>query len=103
MGGRLSSLTRCILNAVATSNSNCVNFVPKSEEKQKQSPSAAIFSQPKSNKDKKKQVFTPLCAIFIRLIEMKTKAERFYLTIFLFVVLLFDVCIFFVHLTTTLE
>ena len=70
-----------------------VNFAPKSKEKQKQSLSAAIFSQPNSNEDKKNnQIFTPVCAIFIRLIEMKTNAKRFCLTILLFVVLLCDIC-----------
>ena len=71
-----------------------MNFAPKSEEKQKQSPSVAIFLQPNSNEDhnkKKKKAFTPFCANFIRSIEMKTKAKKFYLTILLFVVLMRDI------------
>ena len=47
---------------------------------QKQSPSAAIFSQLNSNEDqkpKKNKVFPPVCAIFIRLIEKKTKQKGF--------------------------
>ena len=49
MTGRLSSPIRCIHNAVATWG---VNFAPKSEEKQKQPPSDAIFSQLNSNEKK---------------------------------------------------
>ena len=87
--GRLSSLTRCICNAVATWR----EFCPEIRRKQKQSPFAAILSQPNLNEDQKKnKVFTPVCAIFIRTVEMKTKAKRFYLTILLFVVLLCDIC-----------
>ena len=74
-----------------------MNFVPKSEEKQKQLPSVSIFLHPNSNEDqktKKSKVFIPVCAIFIRLIEMKTKAKRFYLTILLLIVLLCDICFF---------
>ena len=41
---------------------------------------------------KQNNIFTPVCAIFIRLIEMKTNAKRLYLTIFLFVILLGDIC-----------
>ena len=41
---------------------------------------------------KTNNIFTPVCAIFIRLIEMKTNAKRLYLTIFLFVILLGDIC-----------
>ena len=41
--------------------------------------SAKFERRPKTKQNK---VFTPVCAIFIRLIEMKTKAKRFYLTIF---------------------
>ena len=81
-----------------------VNFVPKSEEKQ--SPSAAIFSQPNSNEDQKKtkkKVFIPACAIFIRLIKVKTNAKSFYLMILLFVVLLCDICFFARYLTATFE
>ena len=49
MRGRLSSLTRRIRNAVETWG----EFARKSEEKQKQSPSDALFSQPNSNENKK--------------------------------------------------
>ena len=41
---------------------------------------------------KQNNIFTPVCAIFIRLIEMKTNAKRLYLTIFMFVILLGDIC-----------
>ena len=41
---------------------------------------------------KKNNAFIPVCAIFICLIEMKTNAKRFYFTIFLFVILLGDIC-----------
>ena len=58
-----------------------VNFSSKSEEKQKQSPSLAMFSLPNSNEDQKNTVYSPVCAIVIRLIEMKTKFKRFYLII----------------------
>ena len=87
-----------------------VNFAPKREEKQKQSPSDAIFSQPNSKTHKKNaKVFNAVCAIFIRLIEMKTKTRTFYWTISLFVVLLCDSSfivqyMFFVrYLTATIE
>ena len=69
-----------------------MNFAPKSEEKQQQSPSVAIFSQPNTNEAEKNKVFTPVCAIVIRLIEMKTKTKRFYRAVLLLVVLLCDVC-----------
>ena len=69
-----------------------VNFAPKSEEKQKQSLSVAIFSQPNSNEEQKNKVFTPVCAIVIRQIEMKTKTKKFCWTILLLVVLLYDIC-----------
>ena len=73
----------------------CENFAPKSEEKQEQSLCVAIFSQPNSNEDKQKKknnwVFTAVCAIFIRLIEMTTKTKMFYCTILLLVVLLCDI------------
>ena len=46
----------------------------------------------KKTKTKQYKVFTSVGAIDIRLIEMKTKAKRFCLTIFLFVVLLSDIC-----------
>ena len=62
-----------------------VNFAPKSEEKQKQSPFVAIFSKPKRSIPQ----FVRLLSV---LIEMKTKTKRFYLTILLFVVLLCDSC-----------
>ena len=35
---------------------HCVNFAPKSEETQKQSPSVAIFLQPNSNVDQKTKI-----------------------------------------------
>ena len=41
---------------------------------------------------KQNNIFTPVYAIFIRLIEMNTNAKRLYLTIFLFVILLGDIC-----------
>ena len=85
MGGRLSSLTRLICNAEAT----WCEFCPEIRRKTKKSPSVAIFSQPNSNEDQtneKNKVFTPVCTIFIGLIEIKTKAKRFYLTILLFVI-----------------
>ena len=92
MGGRLSSLTRCIRNAIATWCEFCLEI-----RKKKQSPSSATLSQPNSNKDqnnkKKGKVFFPVCSIFICLIEMKTKAKRFYWTILLVVVLLCDLCV----------
>ena len=84
-----------------------MNFAPKSEGKQKQSPSVAIFSQPNSNEDQKNEknkVFTPVCAISIRLIEMKINTKRFYLTILLFVILLCDTSFFFErYLTATFK
>ena len=46
----------------------------------------------KKTKTKQYKVFTPVGAIGIRLIETKTKAKRFCLTILLFVVLLSDIC-----------
>ena len=51
MEGRLSSLTRCIRNAVATWR----EFCPEIRGKQKQSPFAAILSQPNLNEDQKKK------------------------------------------------
>ena len=80
-----------------------VNFVPKLEEKQKQSPSVAIFSQPNSNEDRKNKVLTPVGAIVSRLIEMKTKTKRFYLTILLLKVLLRQICFIVRYLTATFE
>ena len=54
-----------------------MNFAPKSEEKQKQSPSDAIFSLPNSKENKKNnKVINAVCAIFICLIKMKTKTEK---------------------------
>ena len=90
MRGRLSSLTGRIHNAVAT----LCEFCPEIREKQNQSATVAIFSQLNSNEDQKNKVFSPVCAIGICLIEMKTTTERFYLTTLLFVVLLCDICIF---------
>ena len=91
MGGRLRSLTRCIRKAIASWCEFCLEI-----RKKKQSPSSATLSQPNSNEDQKNKkkgtVFTPVCAIFIRLFEMKAKAKRFYRTILLFVVLLCYLC-----------
>ena len=61
MGRCLCSLNRRIRNAVAT----WLNFALKSEEKQKQSPSVAIFLQPNWNENKKNKVFNPsLCNFY---------------------------------------
>ena len=88
--------------------SNFVWNLPRNQKKkQKQSPSVAIFSQPNSTEDQKIKTknkdFTPVCAILIRLIEVKTKAKRFCLTILLFVVLLWYMFFFARYLTATFE
>ena len=65
MDGRLSSLIRRIRNAVAT----CYEFCPEIEEKQKQSPYVAIFSQPNSNEDQSRKVLFNdfiVCSFIVR-------------------------------------
>ena len=43
-------------------------------------------------KTKKSKIWTPVGAIVIRLIKMKSKTKKFYSTILLFVVLLWKIC-----------
>ena len=88
MRGRLSSLTRCICYAVAT----WCAFCPEIRRKTKTIAFCCNFFTAKFEWRPKNKVFTPVYAIFIRLIEMKTKANRFHLTVLLFVVLLCNIC-----------
>ena len=92
MGGRLSSLTKCICNAVAHWCEFCPEIRRKTKKNRLQLQFFYIRIRMKTKKTKKNKVFTPVCAIFIRLIEMKTIAKRFYLTILLFAILFCDNC-----------
>ena len=74
IGGRLSSLTRYIRNAVAT----WCEFCPEIGRKTKTIAFSCNFFTANQNEDEKNKVFTLVCAIFIRLIEIKTNAKRFY-------------------------
>ena len=69
MGGRLSSLTRRIRNAVAT----WCEFCPEIRRRTKTIAFWCDFFTAKFEwKQKNNKVFNAVCAIFIRLIEMKT-------------------------------
>ena len=68
--------------------SNLMRILHTNQKKNKNNrPPMRLFRKQKKNK-----VSTPVCAIFIRVTEMKTKAKKIYLTIFLFVVSLCDIC-----------
>ena len=72
MEGRLSSLIRRIRNAVATWCECC----PKIRKK-KQSPSVAIFSQPKSNKDKKTRSSNQFARLLSAKLKWRSKRKAF--------------------------
>ena len=101
MRGRLSSLTRCIRNAMAT----WCEFCPEIRRKTKTINRLLLrffYSQIRM-KTKKNKVLTLVGAIVSRLIEMKTKTKRFYLTILLLVVLLRQICFIVRYLTASFE
>ena len=90
-----------------------MNFAPISEEKQKQSPSVAILSQPNSNEEKtttKKQViYRSLCDFYAPNWNENLNKTVLLEILLLFVVLLYGIslivqCMFFVrYLTATFE